>query len=277
MERLLNRQQVLEVKGAIDTYMQTRNDTNFDRIFNKIRDYNLDPTHFMLRASSETTARVVEALLDSVRKRAALEAERRRIDIEAAALEAERRGNDIEAAALEAERRGIDIEAAALEAEKIAANYTSGNGETPLVEALKNPNTQEMEEIVKLLLEYGADPNNDRRERENFFYAIYEDEMNSHDLPERMASLQRIRDLLHDKKFQFNAPFNFRRFRRQAAAPQAAAPQAEQVQAAAPQPNDNMIGGKKKKKKRTQKKKKRTQKKKKKSMKKRNTKTHHKK
>ena len=263
MERLLNRQQVLEVKGAIDTYMQTRNDTNFDRIFNKIRDYNLDPTHFMLRASSETTARVVEALLDSVRKRAALEAERRRIDIEAAALEAERRGND--------------IEAAALEAEKIAANYTSGNGETPLVEALKNPNTQEMEEIVKLLLEYGADPNNDRRERENFFYAIYEDEMNSHDLPERMASLQRIRDLLHDKKFQFNAPFNFRRFRRQAAAPQAAAPQAEQVQAAAPQPNDNIIGGKKKRKKRTQKKKKRTQKKKKKSMKKRNTKTHHKK
>ena len=204
MARLVNRQQVLEVQGAIDTYMQTRNDTNFDRIFNKIRDYNLDPVRFMLRASSETTARVVEALLDLVRKRAALEAE----------------------------RRGIDIEAAALEAEKIAANYTSGNGETPLVEALKNPNTQEMEEIVKLLLENGADPNNDRRERENFFYAIYEDEMNSHHLPERMASLQRIRNLLNEK--QFNCPVEFDRIqpRAPAAAPQAAP-----------------IGGKKKKKK----------------------------
>ena len=242
MARLINRQQVLEVRGAIDTYMQTRNDTNFDRIFNKIREYNLDPARFMLLASSETTARVVEALLDSVRKRAALEAE----------------------------RRGIDIEAAAKQAEKIAANYTTGNGETPLVEALKNPNTQEMEEIVKLLLEYGADPNNYRRERENFFYAIYEDEMNSHHLPERMASLQRIRDLLHDKKFQFNAPVNFRRFRRQAAAPQAEQVQAEQVQAEQAQANDNIIGGKKNKKKRTQKKKK-------KSMKKRNTKSHHKK
>jgi len=250
MARLINRQQVLEVQGAMDTYMRIKNDTNFDRIFNKIREYNLDPARFMLLASSETTARVVEALLDLVRKRAALEAE----------------------------RLGIDIEAAAKQAEKIAANYTTGNGETPLVEALKNPNTEEIEKIVKLLLENGADPNNERRERENFFYAIYEDEMNSGDLPERMAMLQRIRDLLNDKQFQFNAPFYFQRFRPQVAAPlQAEQVQAEQAQAEQVQANENIIGGKKKKKKRTQKKKKRTQKKKKKSMKKRNTKTHHKK
>ena len=211
MARLVNRQQVLEVQGAINRYMQNKNDANFDHIFNEIRQYNLDPARFIMHACSNATARVVDGLLDLVRKNAAMEAE----------------------------RRGIDIEAAALEAEKIAANYTSGNGETPLVEALKNPNTQEMEEIVKLLLENGADPNNERHERENFFYAIYEDEMNSHDLPERMASLQRIRNLLNEK--QFNCPVEFDRIQPRAPA---AAPQA----AAAP------IGGKKTKKKKKKKK-----------------------
>jgi hypothetical protein len=247
MARLLNRQQVIEVQGAINLYRDNKNDTNFDSIFNKIREYNLDPAQFMLHVSSQTTARVVEAMLDLVRKRAALEAE----------------------------REGVNIEDAVREAVTNAANYTTGNEETPLVEALINPNTKEIEKIVKLLLEKGADPNNDRRERENFFHAIYEDEMNSGHLPERMAMLQRIRDLLHDKQFQFNAPFYFERFRPQvSAAPQAEQAQAEQAQAAA---NENIIGGKKKKKKRTQKKKKRTQKKNKKSMKKRNTKTHRKK
>ena len=239
MARLVNRQQVLEVQAAINRYMRNKNDTNFDRIFNEIREYELDPARFMLRASSDTNARVVDGLLDLVRKRAAMEAE----------------------------REGVNVEAAVKRAVTAAANISPDDvyGETPLVASLINNNTQEREKIVRILLEHGADPNLTTDGRENFFNAIYEDEMNSDDLPERMASLQRIRDLLNEK--QFNSPPQFMRFRPQAAA----APQA----AAVPQANDNIIGGKKKKTKRTQKKKKTNKKKK--SMKKRKTKTHRKK
>ena len=209
MERLVNRQQILEVNGAINRYMQNKNDMNFDRIFNEIREYNLDPARFIMHACSNTTARVVEGLLDLVRKNAAMEAE----------------------------REGVNVEAAAKRAVTAAANMTTndGYGETPLVATLQNPDTQQIEEIVRVLVEHGANPNLETDDRENFFHAIYEDEMNSDDLPGRMAMLQRIRDFLNEK--QFNSPRIYQRFR-----PQAAAAAVQQA-AAAP------IGGKKKKKK----------------------------
>ena len=201
----MNRQQVLEVNGAINRYMQNKNNANFDRIFNEIRQYNLDPARFIMHACSNTTARVVDGLLDLVRKNAALEAE----------------------------REGGNVEAAAKRAVTAAVNMTTddGYGETPLVASLQNPDTQQIEEIVRVLVEHGANPNLETDDRENFFNAIYEDEMNSGDLPGRMAMLQRIRDFLNEK--QFNSPRIYQRFRPQAAA----APQAQ----AAP------IGGKKKK------------------------------
>lgn len=202
----MNRQQVLEVNGAINRYMQNKNDANFDRIFNEIRQYNLDPARFIMHACSNTTARVVDGLLDLVRKNAALEAE----------------------------REGVNVEAAAKRAVTAAVNMTTndGYGETPLVASLQNPDTQQIEEIVRVLVEHGANPNLETDDRENFFNAIYEDEMNSGDLPGRMAMLQRIRDFLNEK--QFNSPRIYQRFRPQAAAA------VQQAQAAA-------IGGKKKK------------------------------
>jgi hypothetical protein len=194
MERLVNRQQILEVNGAINRYMQNKNDANFDRIFNEIREYNLDPARFIMHACSNTTARVVDGLLDLVRKNAAMEAE----------------------------REGVNVEAAAKRAVTAAVNMTTndGYGETPLVASLQNPDTQQIEDIVRVLVEHGANPNLETDDRENFFNAIYEDEMNSGDLPGRMAMLQRIRDLLNKK--QFNSPRIYQRFRPQAqAAPQA--------------------------------------------------------
>ena len=206
MERLVYRQQVLEVQGAINRYMQNKNDANFDRIFNEIRQYNLDPTRFIMHACSNSTARVVDGLLDLVRKNAAMEAE----------------------------REGVNVEAAAERAVTTAVNMTSndGYGETPLVASLQNPDTQQIEDIVRVLVEHGANPNLITDNRENFFHAIYEHEMNSGDLPGRMAMLQRIRDFLNEK--QFNSPRIYDRFR----------PQAQ----AAPQAQSAPIGGKKKKK-----------------------------
>ena len=139
-----------------------------------------------------------------------------------------------------------------------AANYYPGDdawGETPLTNALTNQNDDNILPILEVLLRNGADPNLVADGRLNFFDTIYQDEMDSEALGEqdRLDYLQRVRDLA--RQYNRVPPPEFERIVR----------------------GQNIIGGKKKKKKRTQKKKKRTQKKKKKSMKKRNTKTHHKK
>ena len=97
------------------------------------------------------------------------------------------------------------------------ANRTYGDyGDTVLSETLLNENLQASEEIIRVLLDNGANPNLEI-DGLHFFYHIYEDEMNSGDSPYRMAFLQRVRDMLSD--FEFNCPPNYQRFRRANQAP----------------------------------------------------------
>ena len=102
---------------------------------------------------------------------------------------------------------------------KNMANITFGDyGDTVLSEALLNGDLQESKKIIRILLENGANPNLETDGRMNFFKVIYEDEMNSADLPYRMTFLQNVRNMLTNK-FQHNCPRQHLRFRRAGQAP----------------------------------------------------------
>lgn len=125
-----------------------------------------------------------------------------------------------------------------------AANYYPGDdawGETPLTGALTNPNADNILPILEVLFRNGADPNLVADGRLNFFDTIYQDEQDSVGLgqQDRLDYLQSVRNLA--TRYNHISPPEFQR-RDQDLDP------------------NNMIGGKKKKK-RTQKKKKKSTKK----------------
>ena len=115
-----------------------------------------------------------------------------------------------------------------------AANYYPGDdawGETLLTNALTNPNDDNILPILEVLLRNGADPNLVADGRSNFFDTIYQDEQDSEALGEqdRLDYLQSVRNLAS----QYNrvSPPEFQR----------------RVQDQDLDPN-NIIGGKKKRK-----------------------------
>lgn len=128
-----------------------------------------------------------------------------------------------------------------------AANYIREEdwGETPLINALTNPNNDNILPILRVLFRNGADPNLVADGRSNFFDAIYQDEMDSEPLgqQDRMNFLQSVRNLA--REYNHVSPPEFQRRVR------------DQNQDLDP---NNIIGGKKKRK-RTQKKKKKSTKK----------------
>jgi hypothetical protein len=135
-----------------------------------------------------------------------------------------------------------------------AANYYPGDdawGETTLTTALTNPNDDNILPILEVLLRNGADPNLVADGRSNFFDTIYQDEMDSGALgqQDRLDYLQRVRNLA--RQYNHRSPPEFQR---------------------RDQDPNNIIGGKKKRKRTRKPKKNKSNKKSKSTKKKRKTK-----
>lgn len=97
------------------------------------------------------------------------------------------------------------------------ANGTYGGyGDTVLSDALTNENRQASEEIIRVLLKNGANPNKEA-DGLHFYWHIKEAEQDFPDDRDYMAFLQRVRDMLNE--FQFNCPDVYQRFRRAGQAP----------------------------------------------------------
>ena len=147
--------------------MRNRNNQNFDRIFDLIRQGRLDPSCLLFYALRKTNKRVVHGLFDIARK------------------------------------NGLNLE-------NMANGTYGGYGDTVLSDALTNRNRQASEEIIRVLLKNGANPNKEA-DGLHFYWHIYQAEQEFPDNPHYMAFLQRVRDILDD--FQFNCPVSYQRFR----------------------------------------------------------------
>ena len=95
-----------------------------------------------------------------------------------------------------------------------AANYIREEdwGETPLTNALTNPNDDNILPILEVLFRNGADPNLVADGRSNFFDAIYQDEMDSEGLRQQDRLdylLQRVRNLA--RQYNHRCPREFER------------------------------------------------------------------
>ena len=84
-------------------------------------------------------------------------------------------------------------------------------GETPLTSALTNPNDDNILPILEVLFRNGADPNLVADGRLNFFDTIYQDEMDSGALgqQDRLDYLQRVRNLA--RQYNHRSPPEFQR------------------------------------------------------------------